>query len=162
MPPDKAKEKKQEKKLEWQALEHAYYEKTSDWYWIVGVVGVTASLLAFLFSNAILGLLLLVGTITVLIHGGRIPGVVKVELQERGVRIGSAFYPYSNLTAFSLNEEHDPLILVLDCKAFLTPDIRIFIEEVAVEDIRDFLLDHLDEKYHEPSLAEGLIHYLGF
>jgi len=162
MDSDKQLEKKIEKKLEWQALEHAYYAKSADWYWIVSIVGLTASLLVSIFGNGVFGLLLMIATGTVILHGGRIPGVTKIELLPRGVRIGSTFYPYSNLTAFSINEEHDPPILVLDCKAFLTPDIRIFIEGVSSEQVRDHLLDHLDEKYHEHSFTEGLIHYLGF
>ncbi|MEK7535457.1 MAG: hypothetical protein AAB590_00360 [Patescibacteria group bacterium] len=159
MDPDK---KTNSIKLEWEALEHVYYKKTDDWYWIVGTVGVTTSILAFIFDNAILGLLLLIATATMLLHGARVPGVVKVELQERGVRVGTTFYPFAEMKAFSINEESEPAMLVLDTKAWLIPDVRIFIERVSTHDIRNFLLNHLDEKYHEPSISEGLIHYLGF
>ena len=150
------------KKLEWQALEHVYYEKTGDWYWGVGIVGVTAAILALIFGNAIFALLLLIATATIIIHAAHVPKIVKVEIMPNGVRVGSDYYAYSQLKGFSLDEEHNPPILVLDSKAFLRPDIRIFIEDKSPEEIRDFLLDHLDEKYHEPAFTEALIHYLGF
>ncbi len=148
--------------IEWRTLEHAYYEKTGDWYWIVGIVGLTVSVLAFLFGNGLFALLMLVATITVLIHAARVPTEVTVSLQGNGVRVGSNFYPYTSLTAFSLDEESAPPVLVLDSKAFLVPNIHIFIEEAKVGSIRDFLLDHMNEKYHVPSVVEALVHYLGF
>jgi len=151
-----------QKTISWEALEHAYYEKSSDWYWIVGTVGITLAILALVFGNIILSILLIIATGSMLLHGARVPGIIKIELLPKGVRVGNNLYPYSQIKAFSLNEEHDPPILVLDSRALLAPDINVFIEKVTPEEVRDYLLDHLDEKYHEPSAAEGLIHYLGF
>jgi len=148
--------------ITWEALEHVYYEKTRDWYWIVGTIGVTVSILSVIFSNYVFALFLFIATGTIMIHAAHFPSIVKVELQSNGIRVGSTFYPYRELNAFSLNEEHNPPMLVLDSKAFLYPDVRIFIEETSPQMVRDFLLDHLDEKYHQPSMVEGLIHYLGF
>jgi hypothetical protein len=150
------------KEIEWQTLEHAYYEKTSNWYWIVGITGGTLTILFFIFGNPTLALVLLVGTLSVLLHGARVPNLVKVSLEDRGIRIGSQFYPYANLTAFSIDEKANPPVLVLDSSAFLVPNMHILLEETNPDEVRDYLLDHLNERYHEPSFVEGLIHYLGF
>jgi hypothetical protein len=150
------------KVIGWDALEHAYFEKSADWYWIVGIAGVTLAVVSFLFSNTVLGVLLVVATITVMIHGAKQPRVVRVELKDNGVRFGTSFYPFRELLSFSINEEHDPPVLVLDSKALLTPDIQIFIEEVEIEAVRQHLLNHLDEKYYQHKFVDGLIHYLGF
>ncbi len=150
------------KSLSWEAVEHVFYEKTSDWYWIVGVVGATLTILSIIFGNALLALLIALATGTIIIHSRELPAIVKVELLGNGVRIGTRLYPYPSLKSFSLNEEHDPPIIILDVKAFLEPDVRIFIEDVSVEEVRDFLLDHLDEKYYQSSFIDSLVHYLGF
>ena len=150
------------KEIEWETLEHTYYEKTSNWFWIVGIVGTTLTVLCFIFSNPTLGLVLLLGTLSTMLHGARVPNVVKIAIQDNGVRIGSQFYPYTNLNSFSLDEKAEPPVLVLDSKAFLVPDIRLQLEDVDPEKVRDYLLDHLNETYHEPSFVDGLIHYLGF
>ncbi len=150
------------KEIEWETLEHTYYEKTSDWYWIVGVIGGTLAILCFVFSNPTLGLVLLIGTVSVMLHAAKVPGKVKVSILDNGVRVGSQFYPYANLTAFSLDEKATPPVLVLDSKAFLATDLRLWLEDIEPDLVRDYLLDHLNEKYHEPSFAEGLIHFLGF
>lgn len=148
--------------LAWEAVEHAYYEKTSDWFWIVGVVGGTITILGLIFSNVIIALLAAIATATIIIHAREFPAIVKVELLGNGVRVGNRIYPYPAIANFSLNEEHDPPVLILDVKAFLEPSLRIFIEDHSVEEVRDFLLDHLDEKYFQHSLLDSLIHYLGF
>ena len=149
--------------ISWDTPEHAYNEKTDDWYWIVGVVGFTIAILAWLFGNGLFGGVMLVGTLTLMLHGARRPRVIRVELTGNGVRIGSHFHPYSQLKAFSIDEESDPQVLVLDIKSPLLRDVHLYLESgMSADHIRQFLLDHLDEKYHEPSFAEGLIHYLGF
>ena len=148
--------------IAWEALEHVYYAKTQDWYWIVGIGGVTLAVLSFILGNTILGLLFLVAIVTVMIHGAKVPKVTKVELKGDGVRFGTSFYPYREIYSFSIDEEHVPPKLILDSKALITPDVQIFIEDVTVEQVREHLLDHLDEKYHEHKLVDGLIHYLGF
>jgi len=149
--------------LEWQTIEHVYYEKTADWYWIVGIIGGTIGLLSIIFSNAVFGLLILIATSTVLLHAARRPGISKIILGKTGVRVGSDFYAYQNLKSFSISDDQSPSVLCLDTRALLVPDVRVFIEGSVTPDmVKDFLLDHLDEKYHQPSLAEGLIHYFGF
>ena len=148
--------------ISWETAEHAYNEKTSDWYWIVGIVGLTIAILAWLFGNALLGGVMIVGTLTIMLHGAKRPRIIRVELNGNGVRIGSHFHPYNQLKAFSLDEESDPQVLVLDIKSPLLRDVHLFLHDISAENVRQFLLDHLDEKYHEPSFAEGLIHYLGF
>ena len=148
--------------ISWETAEHAYNEKTNDWYWIVGVIGLTVAIVAYLFGNAMFGAVMIVGTLTIMIHGAKRPKVIKVELTGNGVRVGSHFYPYNQMKAFSLDEESDPQVLVLDIKSPLFRDIHLFINNIPADHIREFLLDHLDEKYHEPSFTEGLIHYLGF
>src|SRR3989338_4249079 len=150
------------KDIEWETLEHSYYKKASNWYWIVGICGGTLTVLCFIFSNPTFGLVLLIGTVSVMLHGAKIPNVIKINIMGDGVRVGTQFFPYANLTAFSIDEKIDPPVLVLDSKAFLVPDIRLLLEDVNPDDVRDYLLDHLNEVYHEPSLTEGLVHYLGF
>ena len=79
------------KEIEWETLEHAYYEKTSDWYWVVGVIGGTLTILCFIFSNPTLGLVFLVGTLSILLHGAKVPSIVKISIQNSAVRIGTQF-----------------------------------------------------------------------
>ena len=146
----------------WETIEHPYYEKTSDWYWIVGIVGAVLAFLSFLFGNILLAIIFILATATVMIHGARFPGLVSVEIEAEGIHVGHTFYPYTSFKSFSIDEKSDPAILVLETTGFVLSNMRLTIEDVDPEDIRDFLLDHLDELYHEDSVIDHLIHYLGF
>ncbi len=148
--------------IEWQTVEHAYYEKTTDWYWIVGIVGGTLALLAILFGNWILGLLLIIAVLTMMLHGARRPGEITVSILPGGVRVGKQMWPYQEMRSFSIDEDAPIPTLVLDTRNPIVPDVRLFLEETSPERVRDYLLDHLDEIYHQPSFLDGLVHYLGF
>jgi len=44
----------------------------------------------------------------------------------------------------------------------MSPYTHLAIEDVDVDEVRDILLDHLDEIYHEHSFIETIIDFLGF
>jgi predicted GNAT family N-acyltransferase len=43
------------KKISWQAMERMVSEKTSDWFWGVGIVAFSIAILSFYFENASIG-----------------------------------------------------------------------------------------------------------
>ena len=53
--------------LSWQAHEYHHTEKTSDWYWIVGIVTVSLALICIIYNNIILGILILVSSFLALL-----------------------------------------------------------------------------------------------
>lgn len=150
------------KVLSWETIEHAYYEKTADWYWIIGIVGAVAIFLSFLFGNILLAIIFLIGTASIMLHGSQEPDTVTVRLGPQNVRIGKMVYPYSELISFSVDEDDDPVMLYLSTKSVVFSQISVPIEDVPVDLIRDYLHDHLDETYHKESFVEGMIHFLGF
>lgn len=147
--------------VEWITIEHAYYEKSNDWFWIVGIIGITAALLAIILGNLLFAVLIVIAAATVIIRGGKIPNLILIKLGPSGVRIGEKLYPYQSFKSFSIDEEDELPILTLVPKGFAITQLRFPIEEVDLETVRDYLLDHLDESYHEHSFAESIAHYLG-
>ncbi len=151
-------------KISWKAFEYLHTEKTSDWYWIVGIISVSIAILAVIFNNLIFALLILVSAATLSLFASRPPHLIEISIDAAGVTIGKTRYPYVHLESFWVEtNEHYPRLL-LKSKKVLMPFIVALIEEhdVHPDEIRTFLLNHLPEEEHTEPLLEKVLLYLGF
>jgi hypothetical protein len=150
--------------IEWQAHEYVHFEKTQDWYWVLGLVAVAGAVGAILFNNVLFALLILIAAFVMAIFAGRKPDLVQFAVTQRGVRINNTLYPFSNLKSFAIVERspnHIPK-LILEPKAHLSMHIYIPLENVDVDHVHDFLLDFLLEAEHEEPLVHHFMEWLGF
>jgi hypothetical protein len=150
--------------IEWQAHEYVHFEKTQDWYWVLGLFAVAGAVCAILFNNVLFALLILIAAFVMAIYAGRKPDLVQFSLTQRGVRIHDTLYPFSNLKSFAIVERspnHIPK-LILAPKAHLAMHIYIPLENVDVDHIHDFLLDFILEDEHEEPLIHHFMDWIGF
>jgi len=150
--------------LQWHAHEYVHVEKTPDWYWALGVLGVTASIAALLWNNVLFALLLLVITFALSMHAAKPSQEIAFAITQRGIRIGEHLYPYTSFRGFSVDEfspEHQAKLILIP-KNVWHPQLIIPIEQVDPDDVHDFLsvfLEDLDE--YEPAFHR-LMEWLGF
>ncbi len=148
--------------LEWETLEHPYFEKTSNWYWLVGIVGITVAALGVIFGNILFAVVMAIATFAVMLHGARRPRIIIVAIDKHGVYIAENYFRYTELKSFSIDDEADIHIVTFKTNKAILPEFSVVIEDYSSEDVRDFLLDHLDEEYHQPSISVAVGNYLGF
>jgi hypothetical protein len=148
--------------LEWEALEHHHEEKNSDWFWVVGIVALSLSVVSIIWGNVLFGILIIIATISLLLHAIRHPQVHKIKMDSRGVTIDSFFYSYQSLYSFWINENEDPPVLLLKSGRFFLPLVVIRLDNVHPEDVRERLRDMVyEEELHEP-LLQKVAEYFGF
>lgn len=148
--------------ISWDAPEHHHTEKDNDWYWAVGIITLTAVVLAFIFGNIIFGILILVGVFSLVVHTIRTPGLVHVEINDRGVIVGDVLYPFLTLESFWIDaEEHPPRLLIKSTKTFM-PFITLHIADVDREAVREVLLKYIAETEHHEPLSQKILESLGF
>jgi len=78
--------------------------------------------------------------------------------------VGETLYPYSTLESFwVIDEEINDRILIRSQKVFM-PFLILPYEstEINPDDIRDYLLDYIDEEELEEPLSQILMERLGF
>lgn len=149
----------------WETEEYYFQEKTSDWYWAVGIIGVSISVLAVIFSNALFALLIFLSTFALTLYGSRRPNVLKFEVGKRGIMIGNTLYPFGTLESFWVEDRRHigrPSKLVIKSRKPMVPLIAIPLGETNPEEVRDFLMDHLLESHHPEPLGQKLLEYFGF
>lgn len=150
-------------KLSWQILEYKKKEKTVDWYWAVGVIAFSLAVIAIIVGDGLFAIFIIIATAILLSFSNTEPRMFVVNVDKRGINVGSDKYPFATLDEFwiDITDENSPKILLKSKKVFM-PLIVIPVEDHHHLDIRDFLLQYLPEKeMHEP-LSQKVMEKLGF
>lgn len=149
--------------IEWNTHEHSYNRKTSDWYWAVGIIAVTAAILAFIFGNVLFGILILVASFALCLFAARVPHEIHCEINDRGIVIDNVMYPFVSLDSFWIAWDHGayPKIILKSRKAVM-PFIYVPIDEVDPEHVREILLNYIAETEHSEPLGHHIFTRLGF
>jgi hypothetical protein len=150
--------------LEWETLEHPHVPRTVDWYWAVGLLAVSIAVASFMLDNPLFGIFILLAAILMAVHAHKGPRIVTCKITKSGIVYHNKMYPFSSLSSFWIHEDRLPHRLVISSEHHLVPHIHIPIENTDPADIRDALLNHIDEARHKHSLMEALAelleHYL--
>lgn len=142
--------------LEWHSPEHHFDKKKSEWYWMLGIICVGACVLAFYFGNILFGILLIVAGGTVGLLSYKETKSVPIKIVDKGIIFGRHMYPWTSCRSFWIEDEHihGARILLHPLSVFM-PLITIPInEEVDLNNVRDLLLEFLEEEF----LQESIIH----
>ena len=147
----------------WEAPEHHHIEKSSDWFWILGILAVAASIVAILFGNILFGIVILLCAAAMTLVAMQEPNVIPFAVTVRGVRVGPDLYPYSTLESFFIDEEHPlgPQLLVKSERYFM-PLIIMPIPEDHIDDIESIIETRLPEEHLEEPLAHKILEFFGF
>ena len=148
--------------LEWQAFEYNYNEKNSDWFWMVGIVGGVAMILAILFKNFLFGIVILLSTFTVLMYGARKPELVTFAITAKGIRIKNNLYSFKSLLGFAIKEDDNFAKLMIHSDRIFLPHIILPLDGVDPELFRERLSLFLDEEHFEETLVDIFVERLGF
>jgi len=152
------------KTIEWSAHEHEHKPKSPDWFWALGIIAVSGALSAIIFGNPLFALLLIVGAFVLAIHAAKPPEEITFQISDRGVRIGSALYPYRTLESFFVEHDEDgrkPKLLLKSRKMFV-PYLIIPLEGVSPAEVEERLSEILEEEEMAEPLSQKVLEFFGF
>tara|TARA_B100000745_G_C20119591_1_gene383314 strand:+ start:657 stop:1127 length:471 start_codon:yes stop_codon:yes gene_type:complete len=147
----------------WEAPEHHHFEKSGDWFWILGIATVTGALATFFFGNFLFAVLILIAGGIIGLVANQEPRIIHFSVSTRGLRIGNALYPYSTLECFFIDEDHPagPQLLARSKKLFM-PLLILPLPEEYIDDIEEILEVRLPEEHIEEPVAHKLLEIFGF
>ena len=150
-------------KLEWKAYEYFFMEKSSDWFWSVGVVALTAIIIASIFGDFLFAIVIAVSTFTLLVYAMRRPKLIPLLINREGISVNKVFYSYSFLTSFWVDKS-DPQLpkILIKSKKILMPLIVVPIEEIDPDTVREFILNYMQEEELAEPVTQKIMEYLGF
>lgn len=152
-----------EESLKWSAPEYHHYQRSTDWFWAVGIIAICISVLAFVFHNALFGVLILLSTGILIFYVLRAPENVDYEINQRGIVIGKQLHPYLTLEAFWVETRNVPEPkIILKSKKAIMPYIIIPVHEESADEVAAILRNFLEEKELTEPASHKVMEYLGF
>ena len=150
-------------RLSWKAPEYIYYEKSSDWFWALGIITATLLAIAAYQQSFVFLLLIIVGGFGILVYAVRRPVVVNISISGEGVRVADRLFLYENLKSFWIfYRPGDMKILSIESGKALMPQIHIPLGSINPVEVRAFLMDFLPEKAQEESLSNTIARWIRF
>ncbi len=157
-----------EEKLEWSHLEYEEKERSSDWFWALGVIIVTSSIAAIIFGSYFFAALLLISGGLLGFFAKKSPDLMHYELTDRGLKINNRLFLYENIKSFwvqaDLSGEKNirPILFIKSERVFL-PIIEVPLYEENAEDIHAIMTSrNIPEEEMREHTATKIMESLGF
>src|SRR3989338_698485 len=112
--------------LIWDAPEYEYYEKTTDWYWWVGLIAVILLGIGVWQKSFLFAVLVLLSWFTIALYAVRKPQLITCAIAERGLVVGTKLYLWQDIKSFWIfynPPSHRDLSIA--SKKQLSPSLRI-------------------------------------
>lgn len=148
----------------WETPEYEFKEKRKDWYWIVGAAAVGLIVLAIVLQNYLFAFLIAIGAFLMIALAAKEPLSLPVEISEHGVKVYQELYSYDSIFNFwiTYNKNEEPLLLLLTDRR-VSPIISLTIDEgVDTMQLREYLLEFIEEQEMKESLTDRIIDKIGF
>ena len=155
------------REFNWKTKEHAHYEKSNDWFWLLGIITVAIAVLSVYFGNILFAVVVLLAAFTMILHVHTEHEDIDVSINKKGIRINKVIYPWSTLESFwiDVDDEFDHIenqLLVKSQKKMVPLIIIPMTSDIDVEDLKDFMLIFIDEEEMKEPFSHRLMEFLGF
>lgn len=151
-----------EDKIQWKAFEYNHREKSSDWFWAVGIIAFSAAAAAIIFHNTIFAIFIVLSAFTLSMYAARKPSLINIELNNQGVIVDKYLFPYKNIEKFWVSERQSGNVLIIKSLKKALPFTTISTEQVDPEEIREYLSRHAKEEEMAEPFVQTMMEYLGF
>lgn len=144
----------------WEGREYRFEEKSSDWYWALGIITTAGVIACILFSNILLALVILAAAVTFGIAAAKPSSIHRFAIYHEGVTIDDTLYPFDRMLHFSVLEYADetlPPSLSIKTKQFLSPHLLIPIIGYDPVEIYHFIAEYVPEGNHEESALDRVV-----
>jgi hypothetical protein len=151
--------------LEWEGREYDHNPKSTDWYWVLGIVAAACTIASILFGNYLLAALVVIAAAALALHASKQPPLHRFRLIEEGIVIGDDLHPFERMISFSVLEdvkEEYPPMLSIKTHSWLSPHLIIPLEGVDADVIYAYFLNHVNEGEHPHTLVDLVAAWLGF
>ncbi len=152
------------KSIEWKALEHEHQDHSQEWFWAVGIIAAASAILALYFQNIILAILIVIAAFASILQAHTPPRIMQYRISRRGVQAGSTMYPFTSLQSFWVIDEEINDRIIIRSQKMMMPYIVIPFDSTKTDpdEIRNYLLEYLDEEEMEEPLSQQIMERLGF
>lgn len=153
----------QTKLFNWEGTEHDHLEKTTDWYWGLGIVIVTGIIIAILSKNYLFAIILAIGGIMLGLYANDKPHVISIEVSEHGIKFNNDMYTFETIKSFWIyTDVTDTNRIIIETGRTILPQRIVSIPAtVPILEMRKYLLRFIEEKETKKKLIDVFSDSLG-
>jgi hypothetical protein len=153
-----------EQSITWSEYEFQEQEKSVDWFWALGIIALSAIVIAIIYKNYLFAIFVALSALTMGMLANQKPKLVTYTLSRDGLRINETLYPLDSLKGYAIREikKGKEKILILESSKQFAPILTIPIEDHLITDIQKIFTPKVPEKdLHEPT-AHQIMDAIGF
>lgn len=131
--------------ISWTAKEHIHHERNIDFYWLVGLLTLAFSVIAFIFKDALFGAFIIIAGFLYGYISSKKPQDVNVVISNKDIMFDDEIYVISKIKSFNImkiNNENELLIL---CDRTFNPVINVHVPDSSINQVKDILLKLLPQ-----------------
>lgn len=149
--------------IRWSAYEHEHIERTSDWFWALGIIAVCAAITSILFGNLLFAVLIIVAAGVIALIAQTPPELHEFEISDRGISVSGTLHSYEEVLGFWVETETaDQPLLLVDTTKFMAPNLIIPLDSVDPEEVKEYLREKVPEVPMKEPLAHKILEFFGF
>ncbi len=146
----------------WSVTTHEHRERSTDWYWGLGLIAIVGAGAAVFFSNVLLAVIVLLGLGSIGFLAARGPREHLIKIDARGLSIDGTRHPWESVVSFWVEHETDTPRLFLSMKGALMPFVSLDLDNREQGDaVRSHLAAYAAEVEQGPHLGERLAEIFG-
>ena len=147
--------------ISWHVETHLEQERSTDWYWGLGLIALAAIGLSIFLGNYLLAVILLLGAGSLATLIARGPREHEVKLSPRGVSLDGTLYPWQNVESFWVEEAREAHLLVTT-KGILHPQLVLpLLDSNRAQNVRTYARRFAKEIEQEAHLGHQVVLMLG-
>lgn len=125
--------------------EHAYYHRSVDFYWALGLIALAIAVLAFILKDGLFGILILIGAGLYGYSSWKKPQEVSVVITDKDISFGEDIYPMDKIAYFRVMDIKGEKELVLNIRRTYHPVVSISIPDGLDAPVREVLSPMVEE-----------------
>ena len=149
-------------RIEWQAPEYTHKERSTDWFWYVGLGVLVLSIAAIWFHNYVFAIFILISGVSLIMFNIRHPQIMTFAIDNDGLMVGKDIHPWNKIKGFRVKDnDTDPKLLVITSRHFM-PIYAIPLLPNISKEVKEALLKVASEVEIEESRSALFMDKIGF
>ncbi len=147
--------------IAWHVETHQEQERSTDWYWGLGLLTIAGAGLSIFFGNYLFAAILLLGAGSLGTMVARGPREHEVRVTPRGVTLDGTLYRWQNIDSFWVEEHREPHLLV-STKGVLHAQLVIpLLDQTRAQNVRTYARRFAQEEEQDAHLGHHIAQMFG-
>lgn len=151
------------KKYTWSVAPYEHYERSVDWYWVMGILVLAMIIISIVTRNYLFAFLLVMGSVLTVMSLRKAPHDMQIEISERAISINGHIYQYDQIHSFWMYKDlkEKPNILIHTKRALFPKIVIPLLPDMDFVELHTFLIDKIAEEEQYESSIDRIADRLG-